>query len=740
MRSVPSSRRFLGRVGAAIAIVCGAGFAVGQLQHTSATSTCADAPPAPSVTVPAGPLPTDRSYVASVAVGAFPVDLGVDVRTGRVWVPVSGADRVSGFDQYANTAQTGPRMDVDTGNGSDPAALAVDPTSGQVWVALAGSCQVVAIDGRATTPSITDRVDLAHSPRGIAVDPGTGRVFVSFASVGTVGTIEKLAGTWVELPSRDVAVGVGPVHLKFDANHSRLFVSNEGPIGATTATGQESLAIVSTASDPLKTVANLPLSVPTSVVVDDANGYAYVTENGDDLVTVLKLDARGAPTVVGRQGSDASPNAGNNRNPVGLAILPGSGYIVVSQYGTGGASDDTQHLELFHPNGTGLTLVRAIKGVDKAVGIALDPTTGRVWVSEREAGRVSGFQLDSATSTRLPPPLPESLPGPFDISWAPADVARSAGFAVLIMILLGAPTPLFNHALEANLGEIRRALGIDRLKGSLASGRLGAILRPVRTLIGGWVGFTTYLLAAAVLLSFAERGFPESDGLAILLATVLSIGLVTVVRLIPDRDFMARRFGDRGHIRIVAWVLVIAIGCILVSKISGATPAYVYGIIGAYEFSAILSLSDRGRLAARAGLVLLGLAILVWFIRVPFEPSIRNPAQGAGVVLNDTLVKIFVASVEGIVIGFIPLRFLPGRDLFAWRPWVWALVWGAGMLLFVHVILYAPSDFVPNPDVTPLITIVASVAGYGLIALAFWAFFARRQARSEGRDDEPASA
>jgi len=45
------------------------------------------------------------------------------------------------------------------------------------------------------------------------------------------------------------------------------------------------------------------------------------------------------------------------------------------------------------------------------------------------------------------------------------------------------------------------------------------------------------------------------------------------------------------------------------------------------------------------------------------------------------------------------------------------------LLLFVHVILYAPSNIVPNPDTTPLVTVIATVVVYGLAAVAFWAWF-----------------
>ena len=51
------------------------------------------------------------------------------------------------------------------------------------------------------------------------------------------------------------------------------------------------------------------------------------------------------------------------------------------------------------------------------------------------------------------------MPGPLSVSFAPADVARTVGLSLLVLFLVGAPTPLFNETLETHLNEIQGWLG-----------------------------------------------------------------------------------------------------------------------------------------------------------------------------------------------------------------------------------------------------------------------------------------
>ena len=91
---------------------------------------------------------------------------------------------------------------------------------------------------------------------------------------------------------------------------------------------------------------------------------------------------------------------------------------------------------------------------------------------------------------------------------------------------------------------------------------------------------------------------------------------------------------------------------------------------------------------ARGALALLVLALVVWFLRIPFQPAPGVPATGIDLTINLGLVGIFVVAVEGLVFGLVPLSFLPGQKIWAWSRWRWLLLWGAGLALFIHVLVY----------------------------------------------------
>jgi hypothetical protein len=162
---------------------------------------------------------------------------------------------------------------------------------------------------------------------------------------------------------------------------------------------------------------------------------------------------------------------------------------------------------------------------------------------------------------------------------------------------------------------------------------------------------------------------------------------------------------------------------VLISRLSGMQPGYMYGIIGAFVFATALGVADEGRMEARGAVALLVLALAAWFLRVPFEPTPGVPASGAQLTINFALVGIFVVAVEGLVFGLVPLRFLPGQRIWAWSRWRWALLWGAGLALFAHVLVYPVTVAQPNPDPASLTTTLVSVGIYGGVAVAFWLFF-----------------
>jgi hypothetical protein len=105
------------------------------------------------------------------------------------------------------------------------------------------------------------------------------------------------------------------------------------------------------------------------------------------------------------------------------------------------------------------------------------------------------------------------------------------------------------------------------------------------------------------------------------------------------------------------------------------------------------------------------------------------PLSGPSLIISSGLVGIFVVAVEGLVFGLIPLAFLPGQRILRWSKVAWAVLWGAGLVLFAHVLVYPVTVVQPNPDPASLTTTLISVAIYGALAVGFWAAFRWHDAR-----------
>ena len=169
-----------------------------------------------------------------------------------------------------------------------------------------------------------------------------------------------------------------------------------------------------------------------------------------------------------------------------------------------------------------------------------------------------------------------------------------------------------------------------------------------------------YLVTAAIIYSFLTPGFPGNDAVLVLGVAILGLAAATAADILPGERYVVHKFDDRGRIRDALWTLVLAAFCVLISRLSGMQPGFMYGVIGTFVFVAALGATDEGRMEARGAMALLALAVVAWFARIR-----SSPRQASGVRDrpddNLALVGIFVVAVEGLVFGLIPLSFLPGE-------------------------------------------------------------------------------
>jgi uncharacterized repeat protein (TIGR01451 family) len=459
------------------------------------------------------------------------------------------------------------------------------------------------------------------------------------------------------------------------------------------------------------------------VVLGQAVANASVAPGARQVFTLTLTNPNKVPATV---------TSITNTLPAGFTFVPGSTTGLTTTDPTVAAQAASWTGSFVIAPGSSVTLTFA----------ATAPTTAGTYPNAAAATVVAPFVVvpggPGATTTvggpapaagsASSPPLAYVLPGPFDLSYAPQDVARSVGLTFLLMLLIAAPTPLFNSTLEHNLEDIRHMLRLDRLPRS----------RLTRRLTHGWPGLLLYLGLAALLYALKDLAVPGPDAIPILAGGLVGLALINAALALPRDRYVWRRFRRHGTIEVAQWTLAIAAVCVVVTRLTAIQPGYIYGVIAGVAFTVPLSRDDEGEMAFRAAFALLVLAVGAWFLRVPFQPPPGQPATGAGLFADTVLVAAFVAGVEGLVFGLIPIRFMLGHPLSGWRPLRWVTLWAIGLVLFAHVILYPVSDYEPNPSAVGIWTVVITVLVYGAVAVAFWWYFRERARRRERASEPPA--
>jgi hypothetical protein len=118
------------------------------------------------------------------------------------------------------------------------------------------------------------------------------------------------------------------------------------------------------------------------------------------------------------------------------------------------------------------------------------------------------------------------------------------------------------------------------------------------------------------------------------------------------------------------------------------------------------------------------------------EAAARGEPAFATIIADGLLGAIVVAGIEGLVLGLIPLRFLPGETLVKWSRVAWVGLFLCGLFLYAHFFVRPAvgDDAAPGPSV---VTAVGLFVVFAVVSIAFWGYFRFRAPRHD-RDAEPA--
>ncbi len=107
--------------------------------------------------------------------------------------------------------------------------------------------------------------------------------------------------------------------------------------------------------------------------------------------------------------------------------------------------------------------------------------------------------------------------------------------------------------------------------------------------------------------------------------------------------------------------LLIGVACVVLSRLTGFQPGYLYGLLIGLAFARDLSAADEGRATAFGAALMLTLAFGAWLVL----GALPDSEEFGLVVARTGLAALMVAGLEGVVFGLLPMRFLPGEPLYA---------------------------------------------------------------------------
>ncbi len=355
----------------------------------------------------------------NVKVGSNPVAIAVNSVTNKVYVASKGSNAVWVIDGATNAT-------TKVGTGKSPGAAAVNPVTNKIYVTNEGDKNVTVIDGATNQTAV---IGVGINPVDVAVNPATNKIYVvnlNDVKNGTVTVIDGASNT-----TTTIDAGMAPGAVAVNSLTNKIYVANccsviviDGATNATTSVASGAWLSRMVGANPLNAT-----GLTETVAVNSATNKIYVSNS-----------TTGLSVIDGATNSVMSVEVG--KAPWHLAVNPSTNTIYVTYSGaaaiysppaayrtTLSAEDPALHSSqaAAYPTSheTGLDVVDAgfnfqnygvgsLTSIDGAssqtantpfatgmepAGVAVNPVTNRIYVTNEHAGSVTiidGNSIDAA--------------------------------------------------------------------------------------------------------------------------------------------------------------------------------------------------------------------------------------------------------------------------------------------------------------------------------------------------------
>lgn len=382
--------------------------------------------------------------------------------------------------------------------------------------------------------------------------------------------------------------------------------------------------------------------------------------------------------------------------------------------------DYTLSATLTPPNGVPSPVTRTL-----SVGVAsssVEPEPSPTVAHEPSAGgevEETTAEITSVNSTDgidlgQPSTIGTALQSFSEVTLTPVTAAITASVAVAFILLVALPAELMQSTLAANysrafawLTPVRRktARVAESIPARFKTGKLGGAIT---------VAFT------ALLLGFADPGFGFNwTSVRLFAAIFASLYIVNVAVLGVLRIVARNRYEVPSRIDPMPASLLIVALSVLVSRLAGIEPGFLFGLVVGVVFARELSKIEEGKLALLGVVLMIALGLTAWGVY-----SVLPSGEDGGFVVNlarDIAAATTLESLGTILVALLPVAFLDGKALFAWNRALWSIAYGAALTVFILVVV--PMSDTWGEMRAPFVGWMSLFVGFAVVALAVWLGF-----------------
>jgi hypothetical protein len=244
------------------------------------------------------------------------------------------------------------------------------------------------------------------------------------------------------------------------------------------------------------------------------------------------------------------------------------------------------------------------------------------------------------------------------------------------------------------------------------------------------------IAVAALISSFLSPnlGFSEAS-LATYVGFLVALVVVLISFEVPAILEHRRVTGEVGRLRVLPWALVVAALFVLVSRVSALQPGYLWGVVLCVVFMRTDTSADEGREQAAGALWTLIVALVAWLALGSVRASGGTESTFFNIATQTALAAIVVSALEAVAFGLMPFRFMPGVAIYRWNRVIWALLSGASLFAFFHILIGPTSGYLSNLTAPAWLAALGVFAAFGAFTLLFWAWFRFRPVPAEAADE-----